>query len=175
MSGEPNVLFINGMGGSFTSWTLAALRERTIERFGRAIYCPPPVDYQETGLILRYLEKWKDALIPVGLSCGCSTINAVLSNVAKGERVPYAQYYSPSIYCGVGTVPVVVEIAQEVNSWALDFFNPGARRLIVPSRGNITTKFPARVKTGLAHGFTPNSGQAEALLYAAIKKEIEHA
>lgn len=167
-----NVLFINGMGGDMTSFTLAALRNRTIAKFGKRIYAPPPVDYQETGLILRYLEKWKDLQILVGLSCGCSTINAVAKYAAKGERIPFAMFYSPSIWCGVGTVPPIVERAAEVNSWPADFFNPGSRRLIVPAPGNTTTKFDAPIKTGLGHGFTPNSPVAEQRLFAEIERAL---
>lgn len=167
-----NVLFINGMGGDLTSFTLAALRNRTIAEFGRAIYSPPPVDYQETGLILRYLEKWKDIQILVGLSCGCSTINAISKYAAKGERIPFAMFYSPSIYCGVGKVQPIVERAAEVNSWAADFFNPGSRRLIVPEVGNTKTKFDAPIKSGLAHGYTPNSPVAQRVLWDAIQKTL---
>lgn len=169
---QVNVLFINGMGGDLTSFTLAALRNRTIAQFGRSIYSPPPIDYKETGLILRYLEKWKDLQILVGLSCGCSTINAIATHLNgtknKNERIPLAIYYSPSMWCGVGTVPSIVERAVEVNSWAGDFFNPGSRRLIIPTNGNTITKFDTPIKTGLGHGFTPNSGVAQAVLFNAI-------
>ena len=150
-----NVLFINGWGGAITSISLAGLRNRTIAEFGSSIYAPPPVNHQETGLILRYLEKWKDAQILVGLSCGCSTINAIAQHAKKGERIPFAMYFSPSMMCGVGTVPPIVERAAEVNSNAADPFNPFSRRLIVPADGNVTTKFDARIQSGLRHGFTP--------------------
>lgn len=171
-----NVLFINGMGGDFTSFTLAALRNRTIAKFGRAIYAPPPVDYKETGLILRYLEKWTDIQILVGLSCGCSTINAIAKHLVdtktKGERIPFAMYYSPSIFCGVGTVSPIIERAAEINSRGSDPFNPGSRRLIVPAEGNTVTKFDPPTRTGLGHGFTPNSEQAQTVLWDAIQNSL---
>lgn len=170
MSVEVNVLFINGWGGSITSTSLAALRNRTIAKFGRTIYCPPPVNHQETGLILRYLEKWKDSQILVGLSCGCSTINAIAAHTQKTERIPFALYYSPSMYCGIGVVSPIIERAQEVNSWGLDFFNPGSRRLIWPAAGNKTTKFDPQIYTGLPHGTTPNSAAAQQRLFDEIEK-----
>lgn len=165
---EVNVLFINGWGGALTSQSIYGLRERTIAEFGRSIYCPPPVNHTETGLILRYMAKWKDALIPVGLSCGCSTINAVMEVAPQGERVPAAFYYSPSMYCGVGKVPAIVKVAVEVNSWAGDFFNPFSRNLIVPAPGNETTRFE-RMESGMAHGFTPKYGPAQVRLFMAIR------
>lgn len=173
MSVEPNVLFINGMGGSFTSGSIAALRERTIAEFGRKIYCPPPVNYKETGLILRYLENWTDDLIIAGLSCGCSTINAIATHAPKGERIPFAMYYSPSVYCGVGKVPPIIERAQEVNSWAGDWFNLGSQRLIIPVGGNVITKFNDRIKTGMGHGFTCGSLVAQAVLFSEINKALK--
>ncbi len=165
---EVNVLFINGMGGAFTSMSLARLRNRTVAKFGRKIYAPPPVDYKETGLVLRYLDRWKDAQILVGLSCGCSTINAIAQYANKKERIPFAMYYSPSIYCGVGQVSPIVERATQVSSWAVDFFNPGTRRLIAPKSGNTTTKID-EIKTGLSHGTTPDSAAAQQRLFAEIQ------
>lgn len=158
-----NVLFINGWGGSVTSQSIAGLRDRTVARFGRKVYAPPPVNHQETGLILRYLEKWQDAQILVGLSCGCSTINAIAKYAKKGERIPYAMYCSPSIYCGLGYVPPIVERATQVTSWGLDFFNPGSRMLVQRSPANRTTIID-KMQTAAAHGFTPGaSGVSERL------------
>ena len=164
---EVNVLFINGWGGAITSTSLAGMRAKTIARFGSSIYCPPPVNYTETGLILRYLEKWTDAQILVGLSCGCSTINAIAHHVSKGERIPFAMYCSPSMWCGIGTVPPIIRRATQVSSWAGDFFNPGTRRLVVRAPGNTTTHID-EIKTGLAHGSTPSSPLAVDRLYAEI-------
>jgi hypothetical protein len=168
-----NVLFINGWGGAITSTSLAGLRNRTIAEFGEAIYAPPPVNYEETGLILRYLEKWKDVQILVGLSCGCSTINAIAKHAASGERIPFAMYFSPSIWCGVGDVSPIVERAAEVHSRATDPFNPGSRRLIVPADGNLTTKFDGPIKSGLHHGFTPDSQEAQQVLFEAIRQTLD--
>lgn len=170
MAAQVNVLFINGWGGSITSQSIAGLRNRTVEKYRRKIYAPPPVNHQETGLILRYLEKWQDAQILVGLSCGCSTINAIAQYAKKGERIPYAMYCSPSMYCGVGYVPAIVERATQVTSWALDFFNPGSRMLVQRASGNRATVID-KIQTSSAHGFTPGaSGVAERLW-----KEIDRA
>lgn len=164
---EVNVLFINGMGGKWTSSSLAALRNRTIAAFQRTIYSPPPVDYQETGLILRYLEKWKECQILVGLSCGCSTINAIAATVKK-ERIPYAMYCSPSIYCGLGKVPDVVEKATHVSSWQADFFNPMSRRIVQRVGGGY--KNIDFMQTSAGHGFTPGADGVDALLFSEIRK-----
>lgn len=164
---EVNVLFINGWGGDLTSMTLAALRNRIVGRFGRTIYAPPPVNHTETGMILRYLEKWKDAQILVGLSCGDSTINLIAEHAPKGEDIPFAMFYSPSMWCKLGTTPALIKVACEVNSWAFDPFNPGARQLLKPAPGNTTTKFE-RIKTNYAHGLTPNDAEAEQRLIRAI-------
>lgn len=166
-----NVLFINGWGGAITSTAIAGMREATIAEFGRNIYAPPPVNYKETGLILRYLEKWKDVQILVGLSCGCSTINEIAKHAKKGERIPYAMYCSPSMWCGVGAVPPIVERATQVTSWAGDFFNPGGRRLIVPTSDNHTTAFD-EIKSGLGHGFSPGSAAARNRLFAEIQRTL---
>jgi hypothetical protein len=174
MPRQVNVLFINGWGGDATSFTLAQMRNDVIAKFGLSIYCPPPVNHQETGLILRYMAKWRDDQILVGLSCGCSTINEIIKQTPTGERIPYAMYLSPSVYCGIGSRPVlpIVLRAQEVNSWALDIFNPGARQLIVKSPGNHITTLLPRLKTSNAHGFTPNNPQARALLKTEIERAI---
>lgn len=167
---EVNVLFINGWGGAITSTSLAGLRNRIIGHFGRKIYAPPPVDYQETGLILRYLEKWKDAQILVGLSCGCSTINEIAKHVAKNEKIPYAMYCSPSMYCRVGRVLPIIKRATQVTSWGFDMFNPGSRMLIQRAPGNNVTTID-KMQTRSSHGFTPGAaGVAERLI-----KEIDMA
>jgi hypothetical protein len=167
---EVNVLFINGWGGAITSQSIAGLRDSTVAKFGRKIYAPPPVNHQETGLILRYLEKWQDAQILVGLSCGCSTINAIAHHAKKGERIPYAMYCSPSIWCGLGTVPAIVERATQVTSWGLDFFNPGSRLLVQRSEGNSSTIID-KMQTSSAHGFNPGATGVRERLW----KEIERA
>jgi len=164
---QPNVLCINGMGGSWTSGSLYALWQRMVEEFGRGIYAPPPVNYKETGMILRYFHKTVDPWIMVGLSCGCSTINAV-AGAAPNEKIVHAFYYSPSIYCGVGEVSINVAKATQVSSWKWDFFNPGSRQLIVPKGSNKVTVFNT-IQTNLGHGFTPNSPEAQAKLFAAIR------
>lgn len=170
MSVEVNLIFINGWGGDPTSFSSAGLRNRILAKFGRTIYCPPPVNYKETGLILRYLDEWKDPTILVGLSCGCSTINEVLRHAPAREKVPFAIYYSPSQYCGIGKVPSVVDRALEVNSNYFDFFNLGMQRMLYPAAGNTRTEFMPQLKTGLGHGFTPGSAQAQAILISEIEK-----
>lgn len=171
MARQVNVLFINGWGGDWTSQSLARMREKTIAEFGRKIYAPPPVNHQETGLILRYLDKWQDDQILVGLSCGCSTINAIAQHAKRGERIPFAMYCSPSMYCGVGVVDPIIRVACEVNSWAFDFFNPGSRQLVVPESGNTSTRFE-RIKTSKAHGFTPDDARAQTRLNTAIRTAL---
>lgn len=161
-----NLLCINGWGGAITSTSLRGLWQRTTAKFGNTIYAPPPVNHQETGLILRYLHQWKAPSIIVGLSCGDSTINAI-ANADPTEPFPYCIYYSPSIYCGIGYVPANVAKATQVSSWPMDFFNPGSRQLVVAKAGNKTTKIDT-IRTGYGHGFTPNSPEAQARLWAEI-------
>lgn len=168
---EINVLFINGWGGAITSTSLAGLRNSTIEKFGRKIYAPPPVNHQETGLILRYLEKWNDAQIMVGLSCGCSTINAIAQYAKKGERIPYAMYCSPSIWCGLGKVHPIVERATQVTSWPADFFNPGSRMIVQRDVGNATTVID-KMQTSYGHGFTPGAAGVKERLWSEIEKVL---
>jgi len=167
-----NVLFINGWGGAITSTSIAALRNDTIAKFGRKIYAPPPVNHQETGLILRYLEKWQDVQILVGLSCGCSTINAIAAHAKKGERIPYAMYCSPSIYCGLGKVPAIVERATQVTSWGLDFFNPGSRMLVQRASGNTTSGID-EIQTSSGHGFTPGAAGVRERLWKEIERTLQ--
>lgn len=166
-----NVLFINGWGGAITSQSIAGLRDRTVAKFGRNIYAPPPVNHTETGLILRYLEKWKDAQILVGLSCGCSTINLIAKHAAKGERIPYAMYCSPSIYCGLGYVPPIVERATQVTSWAADFFNPGSRMIVQRAPGNSVTVID-KMQTAAGHGFTPGASGVQERLWQEIERVL---
>lgn len=168
-----NVLFINGWGGAITSTSLAGLRNRTVAEFGREIYAPPPVNHTETGLILRYIEKWKNAQILVGLSCGCSTINLIATHAAKGERIPFAMYFSPSMWCRVGHVRQLVERAAEVHSTPADPFNFGSRRLIVPVAGNTKTTFDPPIRSGRPHGFTPDSPEAQRVLFGVIRGSLD--
>jgi hypothetical protein len=168
---QVNVLFINGWGGAITSQSLARLRNDTVVRFRRRIYAPPPVNHQETGLILRYLEKWTDTQILVGLSCGCSTINAIAHHAKQGERIPFAMYCSPSIYCGLGYVPAIVERATQVTSWGLDFFNPGSRLLVQRAAGNNVTVID-KLQTSSGHGFTPSAAGVRELLWSEIERAM---
>jgi hypothetical protein len=166
-----NILFINGWGGAITSTSIAGLRNDTVSKFGRKIYAPPPVNHRETGLILRYLEKWQDVQILVALSCGCSTINAIAQHAKKGERIPYAMYCSPSIWCGLGVVPAIVERATQVTSWAGDFFNPGSRMLLQRADGNTTTVID-KMQTSSAHGFTPGAAGVRERLWKEIERTL---
>jgi hypothetical protein len=168
-----NVLFINGWGGAITSVSIARMRQLTIAKFGKRIYAPPPVNHTETGLILRYLDKMQDVVILVGLSCGCSTVNLIAKH-RPHERIPYAMYCSPSMYCGVGHVPKNVERATQVTSNVFDFFNPGARRLIVPEGGNSVTVID-EIKSGKGHGFSPDSAAAQQRLFAEIERTLKPA
>lgn len=168
---QVNVLFINGMGGALTSSSIARLRETTIAYFGRKIYAPPPVNYKETGLILRYLEKWQDIQILAGLSCGCSTINAIAQHAKKGERIPYAMYCSPSIYCGLGYVPPLIEKATQVTSWGADFFNPFSRMLVQRAAGNRTTVID-KMQTNKSHGLSPDAAGVALRLRNEIEKVL---
>lgn len=172
MTRQVNVLFINGWGGAITSGSIATLRNDTVAHFGRKIYAPPPVNHQETGLILRYLEKWKDDQILVGLSCGCSTINAIAQHAAKGERIPYAMFCSPSIWCGLGYVHPIVERATQVTSWPADFFNPGSRMIVQRAPGNTTTVID-KMQTSAAHGFTPGASGVRERLFAEIERTLK--
>ena len=165
---EINVLFINGWGGDMTSQSLAGLRNRVLARFQRTIYAPPPVNHTETGLILRYLEKWKEDQILVGLSCGCSTINLIAKHAPKGERIPYAMLCSPSIWCGLGTTPDIVQRATHVSSWPADFFNPMSRRIVKRDDGSF--RGIDFVQTSAAHGFTPGAAVVTERLIAEIER-----
>jgi len=166
-----NVLFINGWGGAITSTSIASLRNDTVAKFGRKIYAPPPVNFRETGMILRYLEKWKDVQILVALSCGCSTINEIAKYAPKGDRIPYAMYCSPSMWCGVGYVPPIIERATQVSSWAGDFFNPGSRQLVQRAAGNTVTKIDV-MQTSAAHGFTPGAAGVRERLWKEIERTL---
>lgn len=168
MSVEVNVIFINGWGGDVTSFELASMREAILAEFGRSIYCPPPVNYTETGLILRYLEDWKDPTIFAALSCGCSTVNAVTAHCPPSERIPYAMMMSPSVWCGLGYVQPVVGKATQVTSWAGDFFNPGGRLIVQRAPDNYITQID-EIKSGYAHGWTPRSPLAQRRLAEEIQ------
>lgn len=171
MATQVNVLFINGWGGAITSTSLAGLRNSTVSKFGSKIYSPPPVNHQETGLILKYLEKWNDAQILVGLSCGCSTINLIAQHAQKGERIPYAMYCSPSMYCGLGYVPPMIERATQVTSWGLDFFNPGSRMLVQRASNNQLTQID-KMQTSAAHGWTPGAAGVRERLWKEIDRAL---
>lgn len=167
---EPNVLFIHGAGpNTLLGGHLEAMRNATIARFGRSIYAPPAVDHTETGLISRYLDKWKDIQILVGLSCGCSTINKIAAS-RPNERIPYAMYCSPSMWCGVGYVSQSIERATQVTS-VMDFWNPGGRTLIQPQGGN-TRSVIDTLQTDRGHVATPTYPAAIQRLFAEIERTL---
>jgi hypothetical protein len=165
---ELNVLFIHGAGpNNFFGGHLEAMRNATIKEFGREIYCPPAVDYTETGLIARYLDKWKNPQILIGLSCGCSTVNAICKSRPL-ERIPYAMYCSPSIWCGLGYVPPNVERATQVTSvW--DFFNPGGRMIVQRAHGNNVSVID-EIKTNHRHVATPSAPGVYDRLFTEIRR-----
>lgn len=166
-----NVIFINGWGDALTSFSIANLRNRTIAEFGRAIYAPPPVNYWDTSLMLRYLDKMKDIVIPVGLSCGCSTVNAV-AKMRPNEQIPYAMLYSPSIRCGLPRVPKNIAKATQVTSNPWDFFNPGGYQIVLPEIGNKTSKIDV-IQSGKAHGWSCDSPEAQKRLWQEIQSTLK--
>lgn len=168
---ELNVLFIHGAGpNKLLGGHLEAMRNATIARFGRTIYAPPAVDYTETGLISRYLDKWKDDQILVGLSCGCSTINAIAKSRPK-ERIRYAMYCSPSMFCNLGYVPPNVVRATQVTSWGFDIFNVGSRMLVKREGGNVRTSLD-ELRTNVAHVATPSGAGVHARLFQEIERAM---
>jgi hypothetical protein len=166
-----NVLFIHGAGpNALFGGHLEAMRNATVARYSRdQIYAPPAVDYTETGLIARYLDKWKDDQILVGLSCGCSTINAIAKS-RPTERIPYAMYCSPSIYCGLGYVPSNVARATQVTSIA-DFFNPGGRMIVQAAAGNNVSVID-KMQTSRTHGSTPSAAGVYDRLFEEIDRVL---
>ncbi len=169
---EVNVLFVNGWGGALTSFSIASLRNRTIERFGRRIYAPPPVDYSDESMLARYLDKWKDIQILVMLSCGCSAGNKIAA-LRPNEVIPYAIYYSPSVRCGILRLPVPKNIARatQVTSNRYDIFNPGGILAIKRARGNTISEID-EIKSGMSHGFTPGHAGAQARLFTEISRAL---
>lgn len=168
-----NILFINGWGNALTSVSIANLRVRTIKEFGDQIYAPPPVDYTDTTALLRYLDKWKDVQIIAALSCGCTTIEAI-ANARKGEIIPYAIFYSPSIWCGFGRTPIPSSVlkATQATSNPFDFFNPGGKLILKRGAGNNVTKID-EIKTGRMHGFSPDSPEAQARFWSEIRATLK--
>lgn len=168
---EVNVLFVNGWGGALTSFSLANLCNRTRAKFGRRIYAPPPVNYSDESMLMRYLDKWKDVQILVMLSCGCSVGNKIAA-MRPNETIPYAIYYSPSRQCGILGFPVPKNIAKatQVTSNRWDFFNPGGMMCIKPARGNTTSRID-EIYSGKAHGWSPDHAGAQDRLW----KEIDFA
>lgn len=166
-----NVLFIHGAGpNALLGGHLEAMRDAVIRHFGRRIYAPPAVDHTESGLIARYLDKWQDVGILVGLSCGCSAVNRI-ANARPAERIPYAMYCSPSMWCGVGYVPSNVERATQVTSvW--DFWNPGGRMLIQPASGNRKSVID-KMQTDRGHVATPTYPAAVQRLIAEIERTLQ--
>lgn len=167
-----NILFINGWGGAMTSFSLANLCYRTRAEFGDQIYAPPPVDYTNEGLLMRYLDKWKDKQILVMLSCGCSAGDKIAALRPK-EEIPFAMFYSPSRLCGILGFPVPKNVAKatEVNSNYFDGFNPGALKMIYPKSGNDTTQID-RMFSGKMHGWTPDYIPAQERLFAEIRATL---
>jgi hypothetical protein len=168
-----NVLFINGWGGSATSRSLAALRQRTIAEFGNAIYAPEPVNYTNEKQIAGWMDKWKDVQILVLLSCGCSAGNKIAA-LRPNEVIPYAIYYSPSRPCGILGFPVPPNIAKatQVTSNGWDIFNPGAPMSIYATKGNKTSKID-EIYSGMLHGYTPGHAEAQARLFAEIRASLK--
>lgn len=168
-----NLIFINGWGNALTSVSIANLRARTIKEFGDQIYAPPPVDYTDTSMLLRYLDKWKDIQIIAALSCGCTSIEAI-ADARQGEIIPYAIFYSPSIWCGFGRTPVpknVLRATQATSRWS-DPFNPGAYMILKRRAGNTVTKID-EIKTGYSHGFTPDHPGAQVRFWSEIRATLK--
>lgn len=156
-----NVLFIHGAGPNILlGGALETLRNQTIAEFGNKIYAPPAVDWTETGLIGRYLDKWKDVQILVGLSCGCSTINAIAQSRPK-ERVPFAMYCSPSRFCSLGYVPPNVERAVQATSNNWDGWNLGGGKIVQRSSSGSPVDV---ITTGYGHISSP--------LHPSVKKRL---
>lgn len=169
-----NVLWVNGWLGKGPSFALHLMRNDINATFGNRINSPEPINHYETDKFLRLIEAWKDDVIAVGLSCGCSTINEAAKWVRIGERIRFAMYLSPSFPCGIETrpVPPVIERVQEVNSLpVIDPFNPTCRQAIVAAPGNNKTVILPRLKTWKGHGTTPMDATARSIL----KREIERA
>ena len=169
-----NVLWINGWLGKVPSFALHEMRDWINPQFGSRINSPEPINHNETDKFLRLIKTWKDDVIVVGLSCGCSTINEAAKWVPIGERIRFAMYLSPSFPCGIGSrpVPAVIERAQEVNSLVgTDPFNWTCAQAIVAAPGNKKTVILPRIKTWNGHGTTPRNQQARLVL----KQEIERA
>lgn len=168
-----NVLFINGWGNALTSRSIANLRTRTINRFGDQIYAPPPVDYTDTSMLLRYLDKWKDIQLIAALSCGCTTIEAI-ADARQGEIIPYAIFYSPSIWCGFGRTPVPKNVlkATQATSTPYDIFNPGGRLILKRRAGNTVTKID-EIKTNYSHGWTCDHPGAQMRFWAEIEATLK--
>lgn len=170
-----NVLWINGWLGAGPSFALHDMRKDTNRIFGNKIYSPEPINHNETDKFIQLIEKWKDDVIVVGLSCGCSTINEAAKWLKIGERIRFAMYLSPSFPCGIGTrpVPPVIERAQEVNSLAgTDVFNPFCRQAIVAAPGNNKSVILPRLKTWKGHGTTPFDATARAILQREIRSAL---
>jgi len=170
MAKEVNVLFIHGAGPNIMfGGALEQLRNITIRHFGRRIYAPPAVDHQEAGLIARYLDKWKDDQILIGLSCGCSAINKIAAS-RPSERIPFAMYCSPSRWCNLGYVPPNVRHAMQVTSNAWDGWNLGGAQIVQrrdPTQGSLVEVF----KSGYGHTTSPLHPHA----WARLREEIERA
>jgi hypothetical protein len=169
-----NLLWINGWLGAAPSWALHQMRDETNRIFGNRIYSPEPINHNQTALFLKRIADWKDDVIAVGLSCGCSTINEAAKWVKLGERIRFAMYLSPSFPCGIGTrgVPPAVERAQEVNSGPWDMFNLGSRKAIERAPGNNKTLILPRLKTYNGHGTTPLNAQAQTILHNEIRRAL---
>lgn len=166
-----NVLFIHGAGpNALLGGALEQLRNKAIAEFGRKIYAPPAVDHSESGLIARYLDKWKDVQILVGLSCGCSAINRIAAS-RPNERVPFALYCSPSRFCNLGTVPPNVERAMQATSNTWDGWNLGGAQIVQRTPGEGGTAID-EFYTGYGHVNSPLHPQVWARLKAEIARVL---
>jgi hypothetical protein len=137
-----NVLFIHGWGpDALFGGALETLRNNTLAEFGRSIFSPASLDYQEAVKMMAYLAAWKDDTVLVGLSCAGGRINMLAKQMPK-ERIPFAMYCSPSIPCGMngimklGAVPSNIERALQVTPAFDPFFNPFRSNLIYHAPGN---------------------------------------
>jgi hypothetical protein len=169
---QVNVLFINGWGGALTSVSLAGLCDRTRTEFGRSIYAPPPVDYTNESMVMRYLDKWVDVQILVMLSCGCSA-GAKIAALRPNERIPYAAFYSPSRPCGILGFPIPKNIdrATQITSNPFDIFNPFGPTVIKRGSGNNRTEIDV-INSGRNHGFTPGCPVAQRRLWDEIQRAL---
>lgn len=169
-----NVQFVYGAGND--NWfgaALRGLRDDTIDRFGKSIYCPRIVDWTEVDTLNRLVSQWKDPTILVGHSCGCqSATRAAVANSMK--RIPFLMAIAPSMYCSPFSITPNVKAACQASSWWGDFFNPGARMLLGVSGTNHVTDL-SRFTTGLSHLNAPSSPEVKTRLFTEINLALKGA